>query len=451
MRQKKIFSRDTLVEPRNGYRTRLITAGEVNDFTKWTMWQDFTATDFKTYCQLWKIYMQQRYCVQVQNASRNPVNGIPVYLLDNTTHDTLWKSITDNTGKAELWAASKDSAIQHNNYSIVCNGREQQATAFANGINNITIATPCHTSNEVDIAFVVDATGSMGDEIEYLKLELEDVLRQTFEKYNDLSFRAASVFYRDKGDEYLTRNVVFNSDLLKVLNFIKLQSAGGGGDGPEAVQTALQDAIHNLEWNSNARARLLFLVLDAPPHNNDADSMYVLMQQAAAKGIRVIPIVCSGADKSTEFLMRSLALATNGTYVFLTDNSGVGGSHIKPTTDAFNIELLNDLLQRVIQQMVFQNNCDVAAKQPEPIIKQPGNLLEIKISPNPTTGRFTVQCNKELKEVFITDFTGKIIMRVTDRSNKKNLDITAFPAGTYLVKYITQENEWGTEKVVLVH
>jgi hypothetical protein len=146
-----------------------------------------------------------------------------------------------------------------------------------------------------------------------------------------------------------------------------------------------------------------------------------------------------------------MALATNGTYVFLTDNSGVGGGHIKPTTDVFNVELLNALLQRVIQQMVFQNNCDAAAKQPEPIIKQPGNLLEIKISPNPTTGRFTVACNKELKELFITDFTGKIVMRVTDRSNKKNIDITAFPAGTYLVKYITEQNEWGTEKVVLVH
>jgi hypothetical protein len=449
---KKLFLKDTLVERGTGFRTRLVTAGEINDFTKWTMWQDFTTAAFKQHCKEWKLYLRQRYCVQVQNKERVAVNGLPVYLLNNATHDTVWKSMTDNTGKAELWAAGRDSSIQNNNYSIVCNGQRMQAIAFTQGINNFTMALPCYTSNDVDIAFVVDATGSMGDEIEYLKLELEDVLRNTFEKYNTLNFRAASVFYRDMGDEYLTRNTGFNSNLLKVLNFIKLQKADGGGDGPEAVQTALKEAVHNLEWNSNARARLLLLILDAPPHREDADSMYVLMQQAAAKGIRIIPIVCSGATKETEFLMRSLALATNGTYAFLTNHSGVGGNHIQPTTDAFTVELLNDLLQRVIQQMIFQPDCgQQAARQPEPVIQQPGNLLQIKVSPNPTTGRFTITCNKALKELFVTDFTGKILMRITDKGNKKEVNISTLPAGTYLIKYVTQENEWGTEKIVLVH
>jgi hypothetical protein len=173
-------------------------------------------------------------------------------------------------------------------------------------------------------------------------------------------------------------------------------------------------------------------------------------------GIHVIPLACSGTDKSTEFLLRSIALATNGTYAFLTDHSGVGNKHIEPTTDKYSIELLNSLLQRIIGQYLYAKNCDETKTEQLPQINQPDNTSGIKIYPNPTTGRFTVESKKSLKEIYIADFSGKILQRLTDPSGKSNkqrwnVDISQYASGTYLVKYISEDNKWGAVKVVLVH
>jgi hypothetical protein len=168
-------------------------------------------------------------------------------------------------------------------------------------------------------------------------------------------------------------------------------------------------------------------------------------------GVRIIPLACSGTDKGTEFLLRSMALATNGTYTFLTDQSGVGDSHISPTTDKFEMELLNNLFQRIIAQYLYVKECNNDQQQVFEI-KQPSNLLSLKLFPNPTTGRFTIETKQELKDIFITDFTGKILMRLAaaDKKGRWQVNIEKYPAAMYIVKYITKENTWGAERVVLV-
>lgn len=449
---KKIILTDTVIKKDGkAYATRLLTAGEVSDFAKWKMWDDFTDNEFNQFANNWGMNMKQRYCVQLQTNAKYAAVGEVVYLINKHTNDTVWQAITDNTGKAELWADVKEKTDA--DYVIACKGYDKikKPYLFEEGINRMTINKECNNNKTVEIAFVVDATGSMGDEIEYLKIELEDVLNKTFERYADLNVRAASVFYRDNGDEYLTKHVDFNNDLLKVLNFIKLQKAGGGGDMPEAVDAALNTAIDSLHWSDDARTKMLFLILDAPPHATAKDKMFQLIQKAAAKGIRIVPIVCSGADKNTEFLMRSIALATNGTYLFLTNDSGVGGEHIKPTTDAFSVELLNNLLPRIIQQMIYVSNC--AEQQQQPPTKIQPNTLKITATPNPTTGKVNIVSTKPMKDVFVADFTGKILMRLNtnDKQTNWNINIAHFPSGTYIIRYITTDNEWGAERIVLIH
>lgn len=445
-----IFKKDTVV-----YRSGLLSAGEINDFNKWKMWEDFADTEFKVYSEQWGVFAKKRYCVQIQNKEHKALVNQPVYLINAITKDTAWKAFTDNTGKAELWAGFNGKENEGTQYIIASKDYEsiKAPGSFENGVNKMVFKSSCTVSNKVEMAFVVDATGSMGDEIEFLKLELEDVIRKTFESYTDLDLKVGSVFYRDRGDEYLTRTIDFQTDLLKVLNFIKLQSAGGGGDTPEAVDDALQSALDSLSWTTDAKSRILFLILDAPPHGYAKDKIYRQIMQAAAKGIRIVPIVCSGADKGTEFLMRTMALATNGTYVFLTDNSGVGLPHIKPTTDAFSVELFNSLLQRIIKQMVFTAACEnnsIVSIDPKNI---PGIIEKVKIFPNPTQGEVKIESTKDLKQIFVTDFTGKIIMSLKPGKMQKQwkTNIASYPSGTYLVKYITSDDQWGAEKVVLIH
>jgi len=452
---KKLFMLDSLPGKKDSviYKSGLLTAGEVNDFNKWKMWEDFQENEFKTYSDHWKLYPKQRYSVQLQNKDHIAIIGQPVFLINKKTNDTVWSAVTDNTGKAELWADMK--GLKNESDYIMSSKAFQDINSpsqFANGVNKMQLNTSCSVSNTVDIAFVVDATGSMSDEIDFLKIELEDVIRNTFAQHADLDLHVGSVFYRDKGDEYLSRHIDFQTDLVKVLNFIKLQRAGGGGDMPEAVDVALQTALDSLHWNSAARSRILFLVLDAPPHDEAREKMFELIQKASAKGVRIVPVVCSGADKSTEFIMRSIALATNGDYVFLTDESGVGLPHIKPTTDVFNVEFFNSLLERVIKQMVFASKCS-EQKEVEVFKNIPTNIEKIKIYPNPTQGNITIESKNHLKEIYITDFTGKILMRIetNEKQSKWNASLSAFPNATYLVKYISADDRWGAEKVVLIH
>lgn len=437
-------------------KSNILTAGEVNDFNKWKMWEDYTENEFKMWSDYWGIRPKDRFSVQLTDKNHHAIINEAVYLVNRSTKDTLWRAFTDNTGKAELWSGFFKEGRNEENFIITdkFGNVVNHPSEFVNGVNLLAADKACGFSNDVDIAFVVDATGSMGDEIEFLKLELEDVIRNTMEKYSSLTLNVASVFYRDKGDEYLDKHVAFNDDLLKTINFIKLQTAGGGGDGPEAVDDALTTALDSLQWHKNTRTKLLFLILDAPPHDYAKERISKLILKAAAMGVRIVPIACSGTDKSTEFLLRSMALATNGTYAFLTNHSGVGLSHIEPTTDKYEVELLNNLLQRIIGQFLYAKDCgEENAKQAPPIeTRQPTNILSIKLYPNPTAGQFTIESNKALKEIFIADFTGKIIMRlaVGDNKGKWTADLRQYPSGTYLVKYITKENVWGAEKVVLV-
>lgn len=447
----KVKSEEATVSAMTTPMSKILTAGELSDFKKWTLWGGYSKDEFKTWSQHWGIMPVNRYCVQVQNKDYKGIVGEPVYLVNTATNDTVWSAKTDNTGKAELWANFSMADSSKGVYAITCKNEVLRSPiTFENGINRITLKTSCAHSNKANIAFVVDATGSMGDEIKYLQDELNDVISNVADKNKDFQLHTGSVFYRDHSEEYLTRFIDFQSQPAPLMQFINRQSAVGGGDYPEAVEDALTTALDSMHWDSDARAKIIFLILDAPPHDAAKDKMKKIMMQAAAMGVRIVPVVCSGVDKSTEYLMRSLALATNGSYVFLTDDSGVGDKHIKPTTDDFKVELLNNLLQRVIAEMVYMEPCDEKRKPAVPVTAN--NISKISVYPNPTAGRIQIKTDEVIKELYITDFTGKVLERIstTGKMQVWQSDLSKYPSGTYLIRYFTEQKGWGTEKVILV-
>ena len=192
----------------------------------------------------------------------------------------------------------------------------------------------------------------MGDDLNYLQAELTYIIKRVDSIDSGLYIRMGSLVYRDQGDDYVVRKSSFDKDISKTVGFLKKQKADGGGDTPEAVDEALFQCVENETWTRDALARIAVLVLDAPPHENKQSVQRVQKQVklAAKKGIRLIPLVASGMDQSGEYLMRAMALSTNGTYVALTDDSGIGNSHAKPTTSFYKVEKLNDLLVRLINE-----------------------------------------------------------------------------------------------------
>jgi len=342
-------------------RAGLLTAGEINDFSKWKLWEDLDSGTFAVYAQTWRFRMRERYSVQLINQANRPVCDARVLLLDRRGN-ILWEAKSDPTGKAELWNgvngsnAEKPSAIRAEYKGRTT--KTDYVLPISEGMNYLQMDVPCETPLAADIVFVVDATGSMGDEISYLKQELDDVIKRASAE-SGLNLRTGAVFYRDHGDEYLVRNSPLNANTSQTMNFIRSQGASGGGDAPEAVEEGLEQALNTMQWSAEARTRLLFLVLDAPPHADSASvrRMQLAAAKAAAMGVRIIPLTASGINKPAEYLMRSLALATNGTYTFITNHSGIGSDHIAPSTDSYKVELLNNLLVRLIRDFSYMPSC----------------------------------------------------------------------------------------------
>jgi hypothetical protein len=343
---------DSLSEPLDPGQ---ITAAEWNDLASWDFWASLGQNEFfNSAMDRWNFYPEKRYSFILKDSKSDPVIDCPV-ILKNVQGDVLWSARTDNEGKAELWLNLYGGTEDQPLVEIKYNAEEMTIVnprLFEEGINEVMLNSDAISKKNVDITFVVDATGSMGDEIEYLKAELLDVLEKSAGFNAQLALRTASVFYRDEGDEYLTKVSPFSAETDETLSFINQQHADGGGDYEEAVHTALNTALDQLSWSSNARARLLFLVLDAPPHflphvvNEIGDAL----AKAAEKGIKIIPVSASGIDKDTEFLFRFFSVATNGTYVFITNDSGIGGEHIEATVGEYEVELLNELIVRLINQ-----------------------------------------------------------------------------------------------------
>lgn len=341
----------------------IVTAGEWNDLDNWGFWNELMSGQneekFYEYLNYWSLYTSNRFAVTVVDATGAPVCGAKVELFVNDAQKSSWTAITDNSGSAELWynIGSSGDTDEEKTFTAAVNGVKisdplSPTYNFAEEVNmNTIVAEQVTTVNSADIAFIVDATGSMYDEIDFLKEDLLDIIQRASAN-TTRELRTAALFYRDKGDAYLTRHEDFNKDPEKTLKFIQKQKAGGGGDYPEAVHTALERGLQNLSWREGSYAKIAFLLLDAPPHHDKAvlASLKNSIELYAANGIKIIPIAASGVDKNTEFILRLMAIYTDGTYTFITNHSGVGNDHIEPTIGQYQVEQLNDLIIRLIQK-----------------------------------------------------------------------------------------------------
>ncbi|MBN1609617.1 MAG: VWA domain-containing protein [Polyangiaceae bacterium] len=201
---------------------------------------------------------------------------------------------------------------------------------------------------KLDVALVIDTTGSMSDELSYLQTEFLALSNTIENTYADSEQRWSLVLYRDEGDAYVVRDFDFTSDVNELRDRLQQQSADGGGDMPEAPDQAL-DRASQLQWRTGSdTARLLFWVADAPHHEQNARPLagaIVGLQQA---DVHIYPVAGSGVDPLAEYAMRVAAQLTLGRYLFLTDDSGFGGSHMAPTIPCYYVTGLDDAILRMV-------------------------------------------------------------------------------------------------------
>jgi hypothetical protein len=156
------------------------------------------------------------------------------------------------------------------------------------------------------------------------------------------------------------RSFDFTTTLTTYQANLAAQSAGGGGDIPESPDKALAK-LTSLSWRTGAVARMAFWIADAPHHVGRETTMMQDILMAQGLGVRLYPIAASGTDDLLEYTMREAAEVTGGRYTFLTNDSGIGGSHKEPTIPCYLVTTLDKAMSRMIDMELTGNDSKPAA------------------------------------------------------------------------------------------
>jgi Mg-chelatase subunit ChlD len=178
---------------------------------------------------------------------------------------------------------------------------------------------------KVEVVFCLDTTGSMGGLIEGAKAKIWSICNQIAGGKPTPDLKVGLVAYRDRGDQYVTKVFDLTDDLDTIHGHLKGFTANGGGDAPESVNQALDDAVHKIKWSTDKKTlRILFLVGDAPPHMDYKDDVKYpeTCKKACEKGIIINTIQCGG-DAECQRVWKDVCAKAEGSYVRIPQDGGM--------------------------------------------------------------------------------------------------------------------------------
>ncbi len=171
----------------------------------------------------------------------------------------------------------------------------------------------------IEVAFVLDSTGSMAGLIEGAKRKIWSIANGIISRNPAPEVKIGLVTYRDRGDEYVTRLFDLTDDIDAVFGHLQSFQADGGGDDEESVNQALNEAVTRMSWSKDpAVLKVVFLVGDYPPHMDyPGEARYpAVCKEAARRDIVVNTVQCGGVRETTR-VWQELARLAEGSYVAL--------------------------------------------------------------------------------------------------------------------------------------
>jgi hypothetical protein len=280
-------STDTGAEPASdetgangGAQAGTLTAGSFDDNLNFEVFQDFigevqqsdAAGDFPN------LSLGQRVIVTVKDQQGTAIPDARVVVTAEGQQAPLLDQTTGTDGRV-LFLTGLDGGSGVTSFALsVTPPGSADAVADVRDLNDpqwdVTLATAGAPVGKLDLAFVMDATGSMSDELEYLKTEVRSIAQSVSGLFPQVAQRYALIVYRDEGDVYVVRSFDFTASLDEFTTNLEDQSADAGGDWPEAVHLALE-AADQLSWADSDTARVMFWIADAPPHTEFAERTLV--------------------------------------------------------------------------------------------------------------------------------------------------------------------------------
>jgi hypothetical protein len=216
---------------------------------------------------------------------------------------------------------SGDDALEENTMPRIVT----RTIAFAFLASTSFLAPSAATAKPaVEVAFVLDTTGSMGGLIEGAKRKIWSIATAIVDTNPDADIRMGMVAYRDVGDDYVTRKFELTTDIQDLYaNLLELK-ARGGGDWPESVNEALDVAVNKMKWTDGSEVRrIVFLVGDAPPHMDyEQDTKYPVTLKVAKQKDIIVNAVLAGVARDTERVWRDIAQNGNGRFIPIPQDGG---------------------------------------------------------------------------------------------------------------------------------
>ena len=169
----------------------------------------------------------------------------------------------------------------------------------------------------IEVCFVLDTTGSMSGLIEGAKQKIWSIANEIVAARPTPEIRLGLIGYRDRSDEYVVRTFSLTNDIDAVYGNLRAFRAGGGGDTPESVNEALQEAVNKMDWSRDRSVlKVIFLVGDAPPHMDYPEgAKYPEICQAAMKKDLIINTVQCGSIAETTPVWQEIARLSEGNFV----------------------------------------------------------------------------------------------------------------------------------------
>jgi len=335
-----------------------VTAGVVDDNEQWNDYLDYRARH--DYLWVNERDISERIAVQVWDANNEPVHDATVEIYGDQ-QQVIFSGRTDAGGRIFFHPRALDVSPRSQTFFVTASkGFVAQRQQFSRQESRWTITLidpPAAGRTQLDLLFLVDATGSMSDEIEKLTNSIAEIASQIDGLPEQPSVRYSLVSYRDRGDAYVVKAEEFTSHLNLFQKQLSRLRADGGGDYPEALNEALHTALHSSEWTGEDAVRLVILVADAPPHLDyqerfayDTD-----MIDAVGMGVKIFPVGASGLDEQGEYIFRQMAQFTGGKFVFLTyeegsDSTSGPGTETTHDVDNYSVDTLDRLVVRLVRE-----------------------------------------------------------------------------------------------------
>lgn len=353
--------------------TQQLSAGVVDDNQQFDAYLDYLEQYAGPQVELVDVSLRHRFVVV--DAFENPLQGATITIYDNDLGTVAHTLRTHADGGAWFFPHTVSEQVPSSYDIEVTYGMGiAYADSFTPNGNNtlqtIVVEEPeggaffIDIILQLDILLLLDATGSMGDEIAELKASIQSIAERTLELPGNPELRFGMVAYRDQGEAFVTRVVDFSYDYATFETELNAVQALGGGDYPEDLNQALDDALNAVSWSDEA-IPLVFLVADAPPHLDYGQENHYAVSAltAAQRGTKIFPIASSGLDQQGEYIFRQIAQLTGSQFIFLVDgvdeergaDDDASSGETSFSVDEYTVGSLDDVVMAIIErELAFQ-------------------------------------------------------------------------------------------------